>query len=351
MKWLSVVVVVLPLAACAGSAAPISSTTTAHQKAEAAPPPPDHATTASTGETPVPPAEDAKERIAYLRAGSVFLLDPKGAAEPARVSQRGAQAPDESPAFSPHGDAIAWSSRQGGVARLYVGAVDGSGARAVTDGGGGGDLEPAWSPDGRKLVFVRGRAGERRDLYVLDFDAGKSAAPVLLVEGKDASPALVGSPAWSPDGATIVFSADRHEGEGTGLYAVRADGSGLRRITRPGRSAAWVKDVHAAFAPDGKTVVFASNREARTEDDAGDLDLYAVELAGGAVTRLTHDPGVADEPCYAPDGRRVYFTSTRDAKKDFEVELYVMAAGGGEQLRLTRDASPQNAAPSAGRIP
>ena len=329
---------------CAGSAAPVSSTTTAHKRAETTPPPADHAVTDSTGETPLPRADDPGERIAYLRAGAVYLLDPRGGAEPRRIGP----APAEAPAFSPHGDAIAWVARQAGVARLFVGALDGTAARVVSDGKGGGDGDPAWSPDGRKLAFVRGRAGDRRDLYLLDFDAG--AAPRLVLEGKDAAPAQVGSPAWSPDGAWIVFSADRSEGEGTGLWIVAADGTGLRRLTRPGRAAGWVRDLRASFAPDGKTLVFASNRDARSEDDAADLDIYALELASGQVTRLTRDPGVADDPCYSPDGKRVYFTSTRDAKKAFEVELYAMPAAGGQQLRLTRDESPQNAAPSAGRV-
>jgi Tol biopolymer transport system component len=332
------------LAACASSAAPVSSTTTAHQRATKAPPAPDRAVAESTGETPVPRADDAHERIAFLRGGSVYLLDPRGGAEPVKVAQRGAQ-PDTSPAFSPHGDSIAWAT--GG--KLFVSALDGSGARAVTDGKDGGDSEPAWSPDGRRLVFVRGRVGERRDLYLLDFDAGSVAKPLL--EGKDAAPAHVGSPAWSPDGAWIVFSADRSEGEGTGLWKIAPDGTGLLRLTRPGRSAAWVRDERAAFAPDGKTVAFASNRDARSEDDAADLDLYALDVASGKVTRLTRDPGVADDPSYSPDGKRLYFTSTRDSKKEYEVELYAMPAAGGEQLRLTRDASPQNAAPSAGRVP
>src|SRR5262245_37066766 len=64
--------VFLLLAACAGSGTAVSSTTTAHKRAESAPPPPDRAVSESTGETPVPTAGDAHERIAYLRAGSIF---------------------------------------------------------------------------------------------------------------------------------------------------------------------------------------------------------------------------------------------------------------------------------------
>ena len=46
-----------------------------------------------------------------------------------------------------------------------------------------------------------------------------------------------------------------------------------------------------------------------------------------------------------------YYDSTRDAVRDYAIELFVMPSGGGEQVRLTRDEVPQNAAPSCGRIP
>ena len=113
----------------------------------------------------------------------------------------------------------------------------------------------------------------------------------------------------------------------------------------------WVRDVRPTWSPDGKRLAFASNRHATSESDAGDFDVYDVSIADGTVRRLTHDPAVADDPSYSPDGKRIFFTSTRDATRAYSIELYAMPAGGGEQRRLTRDEIPQNAAPSAGRVP
>jgi TolB protein len=125
---------------------------------------------------------------------------------------------------------------------------------------------------------------------------------------------------------------------GTSLWRVGADGTSLRRLTRPPPAQSWVRDLRGAWSPDGARIAFASNRHAASVHDAGDLDIYELVIASGAVTRLTRDPALADDPCYSPDGKRIYFTSTREAPRDWAVELYAMPAGGGEQRRLTRDA-------------
>lgn len=337
------------LGACGGASGPVSSTTTAHKVAEHAPAPPDQAQVAATGETPLPAFDDPNERIVYLRAGSVFMMAPAGGptAPPERISLRDARAPDEAPALSPHGDAVVYVSLGSGSARVMVAAPGQSGApRAVTDGSGGGDGAPAWAPDGRTLVFVRGAA--QKDLMLVDFDG--SGQPKRLLEGKDLDPQFAGAPAWSPDGRWIVFAADRGQPEGTGLWLIAPDGTGLRRLTRPARVVRWVRDGRPAWTPDGKAIVFQSNRDVASEDQADDTDLYRVEVATGKITRLTQDPGRASDPTVSPDGRRIYFVSTRDASRDWSVELYAMPVEGGEQRRMTRDEVPQNAAPSAGRV-
>jgi TolB protein len=334
------------LAACGGNPA-ISSTTSGYKKADVAPPPPDTGAKAVTGTVPLPPADDPKERVVLVRGGSIWVMMGDGK-DPARVTFRSSNAPDETPAISPGGTEVAFVSARDGVPKVFVAALDGTTTRPLTDGAEGGDAAPAWTPDGSAIVFVRGAPDRRRDLYAIPSGGGE---PRLILEGRDDVPSLAGFPAISPDGATIAFSSDRGDGLGTGLWLVKIDGTGLRRLTRPPQAQSWIRDLRPAWSPDGKRIAFASNRHAASADDEKDLDIYEVEVASGTILRLTNDLAIADDPCYSPDGKRMFFTSTREATKSYAVELYAMPAGGGEQQRLTRDEVPQNAAPSAGRVP
>jgi tricorn protease-like protein len=133
------------------------------------------------------------------------------------------------------------------------------------------------------------------------------------------------------------------------MEADGADGSNLRRLTAPRQGAWFLHDRKPAWSPDGKTVAFASNRHVSSGDHAADFDIYTVGSDGSDVLQLTEDPGVADDPTYSPDGKRIFFASTRDAKNAYEIEIYVMPAVGGDKRRMTRDEQPQNSAPSAGR--
>ncbi len=330
-----------------GGGVPIASPTPSHQRPDYVPPPPDNSARATTGIAEVPPSTDPAERLVFTRAGSIAIMKPDGS-DLSRVTIRAASAPDETPALSPRGTEVVFASARDGVRKLYVATVDGAETRPITDGADGGDAHPTWTPDGKSVLFVRGRPETRRDLYLVP--AGGGTPPRRLLEGRDDAPAQGGWPAVSPDGRTIVFVADRGEGTGTSLFLVGIDGKGIRRLTRPPQSLSWVVDTRPAWSPDGKRIAFASNRHGTSSDDAADFDIYAIDPDAGAVVRLTNDPAVADDPVYSPDGKRIYFTTTRDATRAYSTELYVMPAGGGEQDRLTRDETPQNAAPSAGRI-
>lgn len=92
--------------------------------------------------------------------------------------------------------------------------------------------QPRWSPDGRKLVFVSRRDGNR-EVYVINADG--SAQRNLT-----RNPVADSDPAWSPDGRKIAFFSTR-DGE-TAIYVMNADGSGQRSITR------GIHRIGAAFA-------------------------------------------------------------------------------------------------------
>jgi TolB protein len=330
------------LAACGGSprvAAPTAATTGEPPAAQ-----PTAEAVVARRDAPVPPADPARERIAFVRAGSIWIMDAAGGDE-VQLSVRSRDGADDGPALSPRGDAIAYSSPRDGATRLYVIGLEELVPRAITDGSSGGDRQPAWSPDGRRIAFVRGGERDRRDLYLVDASGGD---PDLLFAGDDDHPALAGGPAWSPDGRSIVFGADRRRGRGTTLWIVDVATRALRPLTVTRNDAWFVVDREPAWSPDGRRIAFASNRHAVSRDHADSFDLYAVDADGGNLTRLTDDPDSATDPSYSPDGARLYFASTRGRQNDYEVEIYVMAAEGGRQRRVTRDERPQNRAPSAG---
>jgi Tol biopolymer transport system component len=169
--------------------------------------------------------------------------------------------------------------------------------------------DPAVSPDGERLAFVRTVKGNA-DVYTCRLD-GSDMTRLTRHDGRDASPD------WSPDGTRIVFSSTRSGG--SDLYAIPADGSGEpERLTDlPGR------EYDPAWSPDGQRIAF-------TLLDEGRAGLAMVSASGGAVTRLRTGPGVSvreelSEPTWAPDGRRLVAVTDRNG--DYDLVL----------LRLTRD--------------
>ncbi len=291
--------------------------------------------------SPVPPAAP-DERVVFLRAGSVWMMGPDGE-DPEQLTVRSLEAGDESPSLSPNGELLAYSSAKDGTLRLYLQSME---DLIPTPIGVGPDSDAAFSPDGTMLAFLRGDERVNRDLYLLDL-RDPEAPPRLIAKGDDDHPGLAGGPIFSKDNKSIIIAADRREHQGTALWRVDLASGAMQRITTPANDGAeWVCDRSPSLSPDGKRIAFVSNRHASSSDSADDFDVYTAAIDGSGLTRLTDDPGTVADPVYSSDGKRLYFASTRIRQADFEWEIFVMAAEGGEQRRLTRDARPENRTPS-----
>jgi Tol biopolymer transport system component len=173
---------------------------------------------------------------------------------------------------------------------------------------------PAFSPDGRSLLVSSDRSGAYQ-IYRFDAD-GNGAVALTKLFGN-----TVGSPVWSPNGRQIAF--DARLDANPDIWAMNADGSQPHRLTteRP-------EDITAAWTPDGASVVFCSNR-------SGDLQLWRVPAEGGAATRFTRDGGFA--PRLSADGKYFYYLRSRAAGG-----LRRVPVGGGTEEDLVPSVRDRN---------
>lgn len=182
------------------------------------------------------------------------------------------------PAWSPDGRRLAFvASGSGGAGDLFVADADGTHRGRITRTDGVDEASPSWSPDGRHLVVER-----RGTMVVVRADGGGGRRLGAGLE-----------PAWSPGGRRIAFT------DGDDLYLVSTKGGRPRQVTSaPGAQTA------PAWAPDGRRLAYVS-------DETGALDIYVLDLGSGAVTPLTADPAVDGTPAFSANGKNVVFTSNR----------------------------------------
>lgn len=239
------------------------------------------------------------------RGGRLLLVDERGDRHVvvAPPGARDTQSIDLTPAWSPDGRWIAFASSRGCDApdrwSLWVAsAVEPDAAAPLTDGCLG-DLHPTWSPDGRALAFASRRDGAFQ-LWRLDLRMGGDAPPRPgRMRRLTSGPPQAIEPTWSPRGDAIAYVAVNDEG--SALARIAPDGGAPRRITD------GPADVSPAWTPDGARLVFAApaGEEGRT-----DLDLWTARADGADRRRLVNDD-LGDEraPVVSADGRFVFAAS------------------------------------------
>ena len=116
---------------------------------------------------------------------------------------------------------------------IFVANVDGSGRTQITKGGGGGDGDVQWSPDGSLFLFSSFASGSKSDVFTVPISGGlNSEGETVATPVTSTSDALsFTSPSWSPSGDRIVMLK---LGDDYDLYTIGANGSGLTRVTTVG---------------------------------------------------------------------------------------------------------------------
>jgi hypothetical protein len=251
--------------------------------------------------------------LAFMRqVGSapfqIWVMGADGSLPAALTSEPGE---NTAPAWSPDGRRIVFVSDRDGNKEIYAMNADGSKPMNLTRHESD-DWTPAWSPDGTEIAFASMRDGNW-EIYVMWADG---AAPLRLTN----DPASDFAPAWSPDGRRIAFCSNRDGNYD--IYVMDRDGNNLKRLTR-----ALGNDLSPAWSPDGRYIAFESMRD-------GNFEIYRMLEDGTDQTNLTNAPRANDHwPTWSPDGTRIAFASNRDGNWN----IYVMAADGSNVVRLTQD--------------
>ena len=261
--------------------------------------------------------------IAFFRVGKrkgIYVTDPTG-----RKLRRVTRGYDIAPAWSPDGRRVAFlrGDRKSFVSDnykgIYVVNADGSGLRLLLRSSKSMRKlsSPSWSPDGTRLAF-----GYDGAIGVVNAD-GTGARPLLA----DSHGRELQEPEWSPDGKTLVF-ADSDVSEGMSVLDLTTGQQ--RRVTR-------VCSATPDWSPDGRRLAcwrvgFLGGSQRDLRGRCSDGRCRARHPEGGRLDKADHDPS------WSPDGAKIVFGKfTKLTRRTVNADLYVMNSDGTQRRRLIRN--------------
>ena len=210
---------------------------------------------------------------------------------------------------------------------IFAIGVNGQGLQRMTSTLGY-DAEATVSPDGRTIVFTSMKEGDL-DLYSMNLD-GTHLKRLTTEIGYD------GGAFFSPDSKRIVYRASHPqtpaelddyrallaqklvEPSRLEIFVMNADGSGKRQVTSNGSS-----NFAPYFLPDGKRIIFSSSQHSQGKEGPPTFHLYLIHDDGTGLEQVTFDGRFNSFPMFSPDGKRVVWVSDRNAAERGEFNLFV----------------------------
>ena len=148
------------------------------------------------------------------------------------------------------------------------------------------DADAAWSPDGKKIVFVSNRAGDGFRVYTIDPDRGNTRA--ITTTGNTFGFVY---PAWSPDGKQLAFADS--VGQGTEVFVSDAKGMNRKQLTKLGGL-----NSYAAWSPDGKKIAFQHHADYQAPGTLHIMDADGSNLK--EVISKNEGPAEGGRPAWRP---------------------------------------------------
>ena len=210
---------------------------------------------------------------------------------------------------------------------IYAVRIDGQEMQRLTSTPGY-DAEATVSPDGKTIVWTSVKDGDL-DLYAMNLD-GSNPRRLTNDIGYD------GGAFFSPDSKRIGYRASHPTDQAEidkykdllrqalvepgqlEIFVMNADGSGRRPVTSNGAS-----NFSPFYFPDGERIIFSSNIETQGEGGRPSFHLYAIGEDGQGLERLTFDGQFNSFPMFSPDGTSLVWVSDRQAKTPGEFNVFL----------------------------
>ena len=216
---------------------------------------------------------------------------------------------------SDHGQLLFTSNRTGNF-DIFLIKSDGTYLKNLTNNSAE-DSGPAWSPDGKKIVFRRdvGSDADRDwEVFVMEADGSNQ---INLTN----NPADDADPAWSPDGKKIAFTSSRR-GRPYRLHVMNADGAKVQMlIDRRTRA------TYPAWSPDGKKIAYTAY-----PNNSRALEVFVYDFDSGNEKQLTSLGRITTYAAWTPDGKKLAFWHAES--RDDDCSLYMMDADGSNQTQI-----------------
>ena len=272
------------------------------------------------------------EKIVFVskRDGNaeIYIMNPDGS-EQVNLTQHPAE--DYNPAWSPNGKQIVFSSdRTDDVFDLYLMNPDGKNVQKVFK-----DNEyrryPAWSPDGKHIAYAQ--ADKRNAVFAWGARFAPTAEHTLYIatpNGTSIEKLTKGfDPTWSPDGSQLIFVVTGLKHTPLGLFDLQTR---TQKALRP-EKLPWT--VSPRWSPQGDKIAFGKLSGARFNGRGGlafrESTLYIANSDGTALQQVAD--GIALDPTWSPQGHQLIYN---DAIADV-FQLYKTDFNGGNPTQLTRE--------------